>query len=306
MTAPLVTIAIPLYRSRPFVQNITDNIDRLTYPNLEILVSDRHLADDAIEQLERRYTDDIRMRFLRQPDRANWVEHYNGLIDVARGRYFCWMPHDDTYDSGYIERLAAALEAREDAVLAFGTMRAESAGTPVPVGPFAPPPIAPGDPASVKTALRLLLTWELFVVVRGLTRRDFIRARNLTLPSVPDTVQADVCWAFSLALAAPILFVPGAMCTKRYRPDSASASWQYGVGQAMEEWRALGRILWQSKHSRPAVAGAIALLAGQALIRTAWRLIRPITGKRNSRVPVTARANARLGLSWMLASRRSR
>jgi GT2 family glycosyltransferase len=307
MTPPaLVTIAIPLFRSAPLVANITVNIDRLTYPNLEILISDRHLADDAIDQLERRYAGDPRVTFLRRHDEANWVTHYNDLLSTARGQYFCWMPHDDGYDEAYIDRLAAALDARPDAILAFGVMGVEPDGAAVPVGPFTDPPL-PGDGSwSLAAALRLLLSWELFRVVRGLVRREAVLAHQLLVPGLHQTVHADVCWAFSVAVTAPLVFVPEASCTKRYRAGSASSSWQYGIREAASEWRVMNRTLWRSSHPRAQVAFGSLVLGSLAIVRIGWRTTRPLAGRSGARVPAEVRSSAIRGLSWMLAPRRER
>src|SRR4051794_13973408 len=92
---PLVSIAIPLFQSRPFLSVIIDNIETITYPQVEILVSDRHCADDTIDLLACHFTGDPRLRFLKSRDRLNWIEHYNLLLRAAAGKYFLWMPHDD-------------------------------------------------------------------------------------------------------------------------------------------------------------------------------------------------------------------
>ena len=44
---PLVSVGFPLYRSRRFLDNIVENLEAIDYPNLEMLVSDRHLHDDT-------------------------------------------------------------------------------------------------------------------------------------------------------------------------------------------------------------------------------------------------------------------
>lgn len=109
--APLLTVAIPLYKSRRFLEIISENIRNADYPNLEILVGDRHLADDTLEQLRARFPDDSRLRFLTAKDRLPWVEHYNALLAAASGQYFLWMPHDDSFPPGYIGALVDRLEA---------------------------------------------------------------------------------------------------------------------------------------------------------------------------------------------------
>ena len=82
---PLVSVAIPLYRSRPFVDVIARNIEAIDYPSTEILISDRHQEDDALDILAARFAGNRRIRILRARDRLDWVDHYNLLLTAATG-----------------------------------------------------------------------------------------------------------------------------------------------------------------------------------------------------------------------------
>jgi GT2 family glycosyltransferase len=301
-----VSVAFPLYRSAPFVDNICANIDRLTYPHIEIIISDRHGEDDAIGQLERRYGSDPRVRFLRQSDGVDWVAHYNDLLSVARGDYFCWMPHDDVFHAGYVDALAGALDERAAALLAFGVMDAVGVDTPVPVGPFVAPPIAAGERWSLRVALRLLLFWDLFRVTRGLCRRKELLRRRLFVPRTDRTVLADVCWAFAVAVEGPLVFVPDASCTKRYYASSASAGWPFDVREALSECGTMTRALWQSSQPRPKAVGGIAILIYLAFLRILWRSFRRSLGRIGTPAPPQPRSWM-LGLpGWLVAPRGQR
>jgi hypothetical protein len=71
------------------------------------------------------------VRIVGAADRLTWVEHYNWLLDTARGEYFMWMPHDDEFPAGHVSSLVAALEERPDAVLAHGRIeRVDLEGCP--------------------------------------------------------------------------------------------------------------------------------------------------------------------------------
>lgn len=302
---PRVSIAFPLYRSAPFVENVAANIDRLGDLDAEILLSDRHSLDDALEQLEARYRSDPRVRVLRKHDGADWVTHYNDLLCDARGTYFCWMPHDDHYDAGYVQGLASALDAHPEAILAFGVMHAEAApGVTVPVGPFVPPPIDAARAWSTRSALRLLLFWDLFRTVRGLMRREAVIGRRLLVPRTYQTVQADVCWAFAVATAGPMCFVPAVSCTKRYHPSSASAGWRYGVREAASEWRVMSQSAWRHSATRKDAVLAVGLLGGVATMRIVWRVMRPIVGRSGARAPTPVRQRVFHALGRVLAGRR--
>ncbi len=102
---PLVSVGIPLYKSRGFLSNIIENVEAVAYRNIEIIISDRHGEDDAIEALRRRFGHDSRVRFIKRHDRIDWVDHYNALLRQFTGKYFLWMPHDDIYPADYIDEL---------------------------------------------------------------------------------------------------------------------------------------------------------------------------------------------------------
>lgn len=301
---PLVTVAFPLFRSAPFVENVAANIDRLTWPNLEVLISDRHGLDDALDQLEQRYAADARVTLIRQPDGADWVTHYNDLIRGARGVYFCWMPHDDLYEWGYVEALAGALAGDPDAVIAFGVMNSEDCGR-FPAAPrFTPPPIANHGPSSPIEVVRLHLTWELASVVRGLVRRAPVVKAGLLLPRTHQLVFADACWVFAVALSGRLRFVPEARCLKRWYAASTSADWRFGVRQALSEWRTMSSALWRSTHSRRNVLPALAVIAYVTVARVVWRSVRNLIGLPGRRASARARSAALFPIQALLERRR--
>jgi len=51
-TRTLVSIFVPLYKSRPFLSNIKANLEALSYQLVEVLISDRHLLDDILDHLQ--------------------------------------------------------------------------------------------------------------------------------------------------------------------------------------------------------------------------------------------------------------
>lgn len=285
----LVTVAIPLYRSARFIDNIAANIDALTCENREVLISDRHGLDDALDQLERRYRDDSRVRILRATDGIDWVAHYNELLKAASGTYFCCMPHDDSFPPGYVSRLVAALEARPDAIVACGTTWVGEDGATSASPVFVPAPLGADERPSVDVALRLLLFWDLHSVIHGVFRRDLLMRHRLFLPRTRDGVFADICWAFAMTLYGRVESVPDAACLKRREPSSASIGWRYGIRQGINEYRVMCTVLWTSPHPRLRVIRGIGILTYVAIARLVWRALRLALGKPKARGPNTAR-----------------
>ncbi len=226
---PLVSIAIPLYCSAPWVQNILENIARIDYPKVEIILSDRHCADDALATLEQQFREDPRMNFIRATDGLNWVAHYNLLLASASGKYFLWMPHDDLYPAGYVQRLVTALETDPDAVLAYGRMDSARRGQ-VPSN-LVRLTLPNGDLRiwSPRDAGRLFARGnQAGVAFRGLFRRERVVERGLYVrPTTVGLEMADEYWLLAVALLGPFRFVPSCSCQKRYYPGSAHSRWRY-------------------------------------------------------------------------------
>jgi len=229
---PLVTVALPLYRSAPFVDHMIGNLKRLSWDNLQIIVSDRHGADDAIRRLMMEFAGDTRFRFIQADDELNWVAHYNLLLKEADGSYFMWMPHDDYYPEGYVPSLVQALENDRRAIAAFGRRRVHYLSGLRPAGEprvDKPPGFFLEGPWTPSQALRLLVSWNIAVPFRGLFRRRALVDNALYLPPAVDGVAADVYWMFCVCLHGPLAYVPQTSCTKFRHQESLSATWRYSV-----------------------------------------------------------------------------
>ncbi len=289
--APLVSVAVPLCRSKRFVSNIRRNLEAIDYPNLEIIVSDRHCADDAVVLLQEDFRGD-RFRFIQRRDGINWVEHCNSLLRIASGTYFLWMLHDDVYPSDYISRLVSSLEERRDAILAFGRMVAiDLDGRPLPHIRFTSPPIPNKGPWTFGASVRLLY-WGAGIPFRGVFRRDVVTRSGLYLPSTYGTAAADQLWVFALSLKGRICFVPECSCQKRCYRGSTSDGFAFGIRYALSCFvvsRAYLHDLCSSR--RDVLLGTLAVFV--------WSLVDSINKSIRSRLPDSFKRLVRRGLSRM-------
>ncbi len=224
MADPLVTLALPLYKSCRFLDIIIENLETLAYPNLEILISDRHCADDAIDVLQARFGQDARFRFFRARDEINWVTHYNFLLRAATGKYFLWMAHDDSYSPNYVTALVYALEQHADAIVAYGTFEGifpEGARIILPKAV----PFSNTEPWTMHTAFRMFLDHQLGPAFHGVFRREPILQKGLFLLTTRDANAADFVWMFGIACMGPWLWTPDCYFLKRFYPTSTHAIW---------------------------------------------------------------------------------
>jgi GT2 family glycosyltransferase len=227
VTLPLVSIGIPLYRSARFVDQIARNLSAIDYPNVEILLSDRHRLDDALEQIAARFPGDPRLRPIAATDGVGWVDNFNLLLRAATGTYFMWMGHDDEYPPGFIPTLVACLEREPETLVAYGRVElVDDAGRPRAWQPDPELLLAPGEAWSVRAALRQLIFRPSFSVpLKGIFRREPVVRAGLYLRVPRDTIWADVYWVFALGLLGRPRYVPATFMRKRVHAASASARW---------------------------------------------------------------------------------
>jgi len=243
-SAPTLSVAIPLHRSRPWVDAIEANVARIPHASTEILISDRTCLDDAVDVLADRLSDDPRVRFVRSADGLSWIEHYNDLLHRASGDFFMWMPHDDDFPSDYLPALVGALTADERALLAFGCIEPILPdGSPHPTERFHCPASLLERPWSWEVALELALDWNLGIPFRGVMRRRAVLRWGLAVRPITGEVFADGYWVFALALHGPLVFVPSVSTCKRYYPTSTHAVWR--SPSKFTRSMALGGLLWR-------------------------------------------------------------
>ncbi len=247
---PLVSVALPLYKSRRFFDILCANLDTLAYPNLEILISDHHCADNALAQLYARYGDDARVRFFAARDEINWVEHFNLLLRAARGKYFFWMPHDDSYARDFVSVLVEKLEQAPDAVLAYGSMLGLH-----PNGVQKPPrttaPFSNDAAWTWREPLKLFLEQHLWLASHGMVRRARVVEKNLFLPATRDTNAADIVWTFALACTGRFVWTPQCLIQKRFYSTSTHAQWKLRTWRHSVREFSLLRALLQNSSVSP-------------------------------------------------------
>lgn len=223
-TAPRVSLALPLYKSRRFLEIILENLETLAYPNLEILISDRHCADNAIDILQARFGSDARFQFFRARDEINWVGHYNFLLQAATGKYFFWMPHDDSYPREYIRVLVETLQKQPGAVLAYGRVETLHADAETVIAREIVD--RPNETSSLtRSAFRMFLNHELWLAVRGIFDREFVIREKLFMRATLETNSADILWLFALACCGRIVKTTATDCRKRFYASSTHAQW---------------------------------------------------------------------------------
>lgn len=266
---PLVTCAIPLYRSKRFVDRIIRNIEAIDYPSVEVLISDRHCEDDALESLMRRFAGDSRIGFIRKSDRLNWVEHYNALIEEGRGKYSRWMPHDDEFPVCALRDKVALMERDTGVVMVYGPVRAfddtreflseRSNMTP-----------NPPNEALWMFAVPIFLYFRALApgAFKGLFRRDLVMRHRMTIRPTHNLAASERLWLVGVALLGRFHFLETWQYRKYYYPDSMSRRFVNDRRVTIDAFRISLAYLYLARVERLKLLGGAAAL----FILTARRL----------------------------------
>lgn len=120
MTPPLVSVCIPTYRGAAFLAAAIDSVLQQSSADLELWIIDDNSPDDTAA-IVAGYTDP-RIRYLRNASNLGPEGNWNRCLEVARGKYFKLLPHDDvlapTCLAEQVAVLAADLQSR--IALVFG------------------------------------------------------------------------------------------------------------------------------------------------------------------------------------------
>jgi glycosyltransferase involved in cell wall biosynthesis len=108
MSAPAITVLMPLYNAAPFLDEAIDSILAQTWTAFELLVIDDGSTDGSLEKVSART--DTRIRVEKLPHNQGVVAALNRGLQLAQGAYIARMDADDI---AHPERLAKQLAYME-------------------------------------------------------------------------------------------------------------------------------------------------------------------------------------------------
>jgi hypothetical protein len=213
-----VSICIPTFNYAEFLRDALDSALSQTFTDLEIVVVDNASTDDTpliVEEYRRR---DPRVRSVRNSENVGAQRNLNRCIEVATGEYVNILCSDDLLEPHAIERLAAALDARPDVVLAGGArVVVDRDLRPMTVLAFAHEAVTLAGPDAIRSCLvRGNRIGEPSAVL--LRRREAARGFDTSYRQLIDLEM----W-FHLLQKGAFAFVPEPLCWFRQHSGSESS-----------------------------------------------------------------------------------
>jgi len=113
MTAPLVSIGLPVYNGERFLSRALDTLLGQDFGDLELVVSDNGSTDGTVEILEKYAARDDRLRFEVHAVNRGAAWNFNRVLAIANpeARYFSWAAADDERSPDFLSRTLKILES---------------------------------------------------------------------------------------------------------------------------------------------------------------------------------------------------
>jgi len=223
--APLVSVLVPSYNHEKYVIECLESIKGLSYPRLELILSDDG-SSDATYNLAEQWVRENSSRFeraivVKQPKNLGVVRNLQFLFDQAHGEYLSYIASDDTYlEFAVTERLAVFIEnPNVDGV--FGNAQQISASGEVLKSEFIPKLISAQLASPDLIALSLILNWCVPGPVMMLRRAAVLEGGSLG-PLPTDLEGEDGYIYIRLAAKKRLRFLSAVVARWRFVPGSMS------------------------------------------------------------------------------------
>lgn len=117
-----VTVVIPVYNTKKYLEKCVDSITGQTFQNIEILLIDDGSTDGSAELCDELGEKDDRIRVIHKQNGGAATARNLGM-DIAQGKYIMFIDSDDWLDSDAVETLVEHADENNVDVIRFGYVR---------------------------------------------------------------------------------------------------------------------------------------------------------------------------------------
>lgn len=118
MSAPLVSIVIPVYNVEQYLKQCLDSVVNQSYPNIEVIAVNDGSTDNSLQILKEYETYYKNIRVYSQENKGQSVARNLG-ISKAKGKYIQFMDSDDYIDLNTIKRLVNKMTSHDLDLIRF-------------------------------------------------------------------------------------------------------------------------------------------------------------------------------------------
>ncbi len=207
---------MPVRNGENYLCNALSDIQRQTFPDFELLISDNG-SDDATESISREVArSDPRVTYVRQPENLGAAANYNFVFHNTSAPLFRWASHDDGCAPNHLERCVDAYDElpRDTSLVYPRTTLIDANGDET--GTFQDNLNLPW-PSPRRRLVHFTLNWQLCNAIMGVMRREAAERTRL----IDTFVSSDVVTLAELALQGPMIELPEPLFHRRIHAGSA-------------------------------------------------------------------------------------
>lgn len=120
MPSPEITVGLPVHNGGDLIARSIRSVLAQTFRDFELIIVDNASTDRTADVATAAVKRDDRVRYTRQATNVGAAANFNHALWLARGTYFCWLAHDDWFDSRYLDRCHEVLR-RDPALVLCST-----------------------------------------------------------------------------------------------------------------------------------------------------------------------------------------
>lgn len=107
MSAPLLSVIIPHWNGKQFLETCLDALAAQTYPNIETIIVDNASTDGSQAYIKANYPD---VRLIELDTNTGFTGACNTGMDAANGDFLCLLNNDTEVDPGWAAAVVAAFD----------------------------------------------------------------------------------------------------------------------------------------------------------------------------------------------------
>ncbi len=115
----LISVLIPVYKVEKYLPKCLDSICRQTYTNIEIICVNDGSPDNCLAILEKYQMQDSRIQIINKKN-GGLPSARNAGLDVAQGKYICFVDSDDYIEKNMVEKLYRASQKYNSEIVICG------------------------------------------------------------------------------------------------------------------------------------------------------------------------------------------
>lgn len=108
----LISVVVPVYQVKDYLEKCIDSIVNQSYTNLEIILVDDGSTDGSGEICDRYKSKDSRILVIHKENEGLVSARKSG-VNIATGDYLCYVDGDDWIETDYIEKYVKCIEDKE-------------------------------------------------------------------------------------------------------------------------------------------------------------------------------------------------